>query len=269
MSARGRPQPGPIYAIADALALAPLPVAEAVAEMAAAGVRSIQIRAKRWSGRQWHEAVEASCRALEGSGADLWLDDRGDLVALFAAAGVRGLHVGQSDLPPAAARRAVGNSPWIGLSTHNEQQLIAADADPEVDLIAVGPVFPTTGKTGPDPSDPFGPSGPSGRIGRIGPTGPIGSPRSADPALGLAFVSWARSRTAKPLVAIGGIDASRVAAVLAAGADAAVALGAACRGDVRASCRQLVAAAAGAAGAAGAAAAFGQARPGKLTKSEG
>jgi thiamine monophosphate synthase len=70
-------------------------------------------------------------------------------------------------------------------------------------------------------------------------------------------------------VAIGGIDASRVAAVLAAGADAAVALGAACRGDVRASCRQLVAAAAGAAGAAGAAAAFGQARPGKLTKSEG
>jgi thiamine-phosphate pyrophosphorylase len=263
MSARGRPQPGPIYAIADALALAPLPVAEAVAEMAAAGVRSIQIRAKRWSGRQWHEAVEASCRALEGSGADLWLDDRGDLVALFAAAGVRGLHVGQSDLPPAAARRAVGNSPWIGLSTHNEQQLIAADADPEVDLIAVGPVFPTTGKTGPAHSDRFDPSGPSGRIG---PTGPIGSPRSADPALGLAFVSWARSRTAKPLVAIGGIDASRVAAVLAAGADAAVALGAACRGDVRASCRQLAAAAAGAAGAA---AAFGQARPGKLTKSEG
>jgi thiamine-phosphate pyrophosphorylase len=228
MSARARPVPGPIYAIADAEALAPLPVAGAVAEMAAAGVRTIQIRAKRWSGRQWHEAVEASCRALEGSGADLWLDDRGDLAALFAAAGVRGLHVGQSDLPPAAARRVLGDSPWIGLSTHNEHQLIAADADPEVDLIAVGPVFPTTGKTGSDRS------------------GPAGEPLPPAPVIGLDFVRWARSRTAKPLVAIGGIDESRVAAVLAAGADAAVALGAACRGDVRASCRRLVAAAASA-----------------------
>ncbi|HYL06280.1 MAG TPA: thiamine phosphate synthase [Thermoanaerobaculia bacterium] len=231
MSVRGRPLPGPIYAIADALALAPMPVAAAVAEMAAAGVRSIQIRAKRWSGRQWHEAVEASCRALEGSGADLWLDDRADLAALFAAAGVRGLHVGQCDLPPAAARRALGDSPWIGLSTHNELQLIAADADPEVDLIAVGPVFPTTGKTRSDRS---------GSSDRSGPSGP---PLPPDQPVGLEFVTWARSRTAKPLVAIGGIDASRVEPVLAAGADAVVALGAACRGDVRASCRQLVTAA--------------------------
>jgi thiamine-phosphate pyrophosphorylase len=228
MSARGRPEPGPIYAIADAEALAPRPVAGAVAEMAAAGVRTIQIRAKRWSGRQWYEAVESSCRALEGSGADLWLDDRGDLTALFAAAGVRGLHVGQTDLAPAAARRLLGDSPWIGLSTHNERQLIAADADPEVDLIAVGPVFPTTGKTG---SDRFHPRG---------------LPVPPDPVIGLDFVRWARSRTAKPLVAIGGIDESRVAAVLEAGADAAVALGAACRGDVRASCRRLLAAAAAA-----------------------
>jgi len=229
MSVRGRPQPGPIYAIADAMALAPLPVAAAVAEMAAAGVRSIQIRAKRWTGRQWHEAVEASCRALEGSGADLWLDDRADLAALFGAAGVCGLHVGQSDLPPAAARRAIGNSLWIGQSTHNELQLIAADADPEVDLIAVGPVFPTTGKTRSEPSYRHGPSGPS---------------LPPEPAIGLEFVGWARSRTAKPLLAIGGIDASRVGAVLAAGADAVVALGAACRGDVRTSCRWLAAAAA-------------------------
>lgn len=219
MSARLRPTPGPIYAIADAEALAPRPVAGAVAEMASAGVRTIQVRAKRWSGRQWHEAVEACCRALEGSGTALWLDDRCDLAALFAAAGVRGVHVGQSDLPPAAARRAIGDSPWIGLSTHNERQLVAADADPEVDLIAVGPVFPTTSKTWSAPHHP------------------------PEPVVGLAFVRWARARTAKPLVAIGGVDAGRVAAVLAAGADSVVALGAACRGDVRASCRRLLEAA--------------------------
>jgi thiamine-phosphate pyrophosphorylase len=225
MSARPRPDPGPLYAIADAEALAPLPVPSAVAAMAEAGVRTIQVRAKRWSGRQWHESVEASCRALEGSRAALWLDDRADVAALFAAAGVRGVHLGQRDLPPAAARPALGDSLWIGLSTHNERQLVAADADPDVDLIAVGPVFPTTGKSGSGPDADAPPAPP-------------------DPAVGLELIRWARARTAKPLVAIGGIDVRRVAAVLAAGADAAVALGAVCRGDVRANCRRLLAAAA-------------------------
>jgi thiamine-phosphate pyrophosphorylase len=108
----------------------------------------------------------------------------------------------------------LAGSQWIGLSTHNERQLAAADADPEVDLIAVGPVFATTGKAHPDP------------------------------VVGLDFLRWARGRTAKPLVAIGGIDAGRMAAVLAAGADAAAVLGAVCRGgDVRESCRRLLAAA--------------------------
>ena len=223
---RPRPDPGPLYAIADAEALAPLPVQSAVAAMAEAGIRTIQVRAKHWSGRQWYKGVEASCRALEGSRAALWLDDRADVAALFAAAGVRGLHLGQRDLPPAAARPAVGDSLWIGMSTHNERQLAAADADPDVDLIAVGPVFPTTGKSGADADT-------AAALGR-----------PPDPAVGLDFIRWARARTAKPLVAIGGIDARRVAAVLAAGADAAVALRAVCRGDVRANCRRLLAAAA-------------------------
>jgi thiamine-phosphate pyrophosphorylase len=209
--ARPRPAPGPLYAIADADALFPLPPTAAVAEMADAGVRDIQLRAKAWSGRQWYEAVPTCLRALEGSGAALWLDDRADVAALFPVAGV---HLGQSDLPAAAARRVLRGSQWIGLSTHNERQLAAADADPEVDLIAVGPVFATAGKTDPDP------------------------------VVGLDFLRWARGRTAKPLVAIGGIDAGRIAAVLAAGADAAAVLGAVCRGgDVRESCRRLLAAA--------------------------
>jgi thiamine-phosphate pyrophosphorylase len=211
MSPRRRPDPGPIYAIADADVLAPAPLAGAVAEIAAAGVRSIQVRAKRLTGRQWFAAVERCCRALEGSGVALWLDDRADLVALFPVAGV---HVGQADLPPAAARRVVGDSPWIGQSTHNERQLAVAAADREVDLIAVGPIFATTGKDHPDP------------------------------VVGLDFLRRARTLTAKPLVAIGGIAAGNVAAVLAAGADAAVALGAVCRGDVGANCRRLLAAAA-------------------------
>jgi thiamine-phosphate pyrophosphorylase len=203
----------PIYAIADAEALHPRPLPAAVAEMAAAGVRWIQLRGKRLSGQEWYSALADCCRVLEGSGVELWVDDRADLAALFS---VQGLHLGQADLPPAAARRVVGRSVQLGLSTHDEAQLAAADADPEVDVIAVGPVFPTTGKERPDP------------------------------VVGLDFVRRARARmprTARRLVAIGGIDAGNVAAVLAAGADAAAVLGAVCRGDIGANCRRLLAAA--------------------------
>jgi thiamine-phosphate pyrophosphorylase len=204
---------GRIYAIADVEALHPTPLPVAVRDMAEAGIRWIQVRAKRLSGSDFFRQMEACCRALEGSGADLWVDDRADLAALFP---VKGLHVGQRDLPPAAARSVVGPSVWIGLSTHGEEQLLAADADPEVDVIAAGPIFPTTGKESPDP------------------------------VVGLDFLRWARSRTAKPLVAIGGIDASNVAEVIAAGADAAAVIGAVCRGEVRANALRLIQASAAA-----------------------
>jgi thiamine-phosphate pyrophosphorylase len=204
---------GAVYAIADAGALGAGALPAAVAEMAGAGIRWIQVRAKDLSGSAWHAALAACCRTLEGSGVRLWVDDRADLAALFP---VEGVHVGQRDLPPAAARRVVGTDVRIGLSTHDEEQFAAADADPAVDVIAVGPVFPTTGKENPDP------------------------------VVGLSFVRRARERTRKPLVAIGGIDAANVAEVLAAGADAAAVLGAVCRGgvrEVRANCLRLLAAA--------------------------
>jgi thiamine-phosphate pyrophosphorylase len=200
----------PVYAIADAEALGATRIPAAVAAMAEAGVRWIQVRAKKLPSIDLYHAVEACCRVLEGSGAALWVDDRADLAALFPVAGV---HVGQTDLPPAAVRRVLESRLWIGRSTHDEAQLAAADEDPDVDVIAVGPVFPTTGKERPDP------------------------------VVGLPFVRLARSRTAKPLVAIGGIDAGNAAAVLAAGADAVAVLGAVCRGeagDVGEGCRRLL-----------------------------
>lgn len=204
---------GTIYAIADVEALHPAPLSAAVREMADAGIRWIQVRAKRLSGGELFRQLDACCRALEGSGADLWVDDRADLAALFPVAGV---HVGQADLPPAVVRRVVGPGVRIGLSTHGEEQLLAAAADPDVDVIAVGPVFPTTGKERPDP------------------------------VVGVGFVRWARGRTDKPLVAIGGIDAGNVREVLEAGADAAAVIGAVCRGDrgdVKANALRLLAAA--------------------------
>ncbi|HEX5759720.1 MAG TPA: thiamine phosphate synthase [Thermoanaerobaculia bacterium] len=205
-----RASAGPIYAIADADALAPTPVAEAVRRIAGAGVRWIQLRAKRVPDAELFRLAEGCVAAVEGTGAALWIDDRADLAALFPFAG---LHLGQADLPPGAARKVVGEGPWIGLSTHDGAQLAAADDDPAVDVVAVGPVFPTRGKERPDP------------------------------VVGLPFLAAARGRTAKTLVAIGGIDAGNVGRVLAAGADAAAVLSAVCRGDVAANCRRLLAAA--------------------------
>jgi len=200
----------PVYAIADAEALGAAGVPAAVAAMAEAGVRWVQVRAKRLPSIDLYHVIEASCRALEGSGTALWVDDRADLAALFPVAGA---HVGQTDLPPAAVRRVVGRHLWVGWSTHDEAQLAAADEDPEVDVIAVGPVFPTASKERPD---------------RV---------------VGLPFVRLARARTAKPLVAIGGIDAGNAAEVLAAGADSVAVLGAVCRGEVSEigdACRRLL-----------------------------
>ena len=174
---RAVPRPGPVYGIADLAALGGLAPAAAAAAMARAGVSWVQLRAKGIDDAELHRHALACRRAL---------------------AGADGVHVGQDDLPPAAARRVVGPGAWIGRSTHDREQLLAADRDPEVDVIAVGPVFPTRGKDRPDP------------------------------VVGLDFVRWARAATAKPLVAIGGIDETNLAAVLAAGADAAAVLSAVC-----------------------------------------
>ena len=107
----------------------------------------------------------------------------------------------------------VGEDPWIGRSTHDRDQLVAADGDPAVDVIAVGPVFRTATKEDPDP------------------------------VVGLEMIRWARRATCKPLVAIGGIDATNIAEVLAAGADAAAVVSAVCRGDVAENVQRLCAAA--------------------------
>lgn len=99
-----------------------------------------------------------------------------------------GVHVGQTDVSPAEARRMVGPDRMVGVSTHSRAQMEAADKMP-VDYIAFGPVFATASKLNPDP------------------------------VVGLDGVREARSLTSKPLVAIGGITLENARAVLDAGAD--------------------------------------------------
>ncbi len=155
-----------------------------VAELADAGVEILQYRNKQDA----DETVAEDARVIReaAGGMKLILNDR---VALAARIGWDGVHVGQEDLPAREARKLVGPAAWVGLSTHNETQLRAANLEP-VDYIAIGPVFATASKANPDP------------------------------VIGLEGVRRALSLTNKPLVAIGGITAETAAAVIEAGADA-------------------------------------------------
>ncbi len=178
-------------------------VEESVAAMADAGVKWIQLRLKNATDLERYKVTEACVQRLtpySDAGAQLWMDDRADLAMLFGEA-IAGVHVGQHDLPPEAVRRVVSPECLTGQSCHDVAQVQAADDDDDVDVVAVGPVFETRSKAQPDPW------------------------------IGLDGVRQARAACSKPMVAIGGIDASNAHQVLDAGADSVVMLGALCRGE--------------------------------------
>ena len=107
---------------------------------------------------------------------------------LCLAAELDGVHVGQEDLSAESVRGMIGAGRWVGVSTHHAEQMVEADRG-AADYVAIGPVFSTSSKDQPDP------------------------------VVGLEGVRRARSLTAKPLVAIGGITRENAASVVAAGAD--------------------------------------------------
>lgn len=121
--------------------------------------------------------------ATRAAGVAFFVNDRPDIARVV---GADGIHVGQDDLDPSDVRGLLPEA-LIGVSTHNARQFDDALLKP-VDYIAVGPVFPTRSKENPDP------------------------------VVGLEFVSWAKARTSRPLVAIGGVTADNAPRLVAAGA---------------------------------------------------
>ena len=154
-----------------------------VRELAEAGVEILQYRNKRDDDGLVLE--DARAMRAEAPGLRLILNDR---PALVAEARWDGVHVGQEDLAAGRARALVGGAAIVGLSTHNEAQVIAADREP-VDYIAIGPVFATATKA------------------------------DTSPVIGIEGVARARALTKKPLVAIGGVTQETARAVCEAGAD--------------------------------------------------
>lgn len=180
-----------LYAIIDAQQIAPQSPVDVASALLAAGVRLIQYRNKEGGARDLYQAAIGIGEIAKKFDAKLIVNDRAD-VAL--AAGSDGVHVGQQDIPPAAARRLLPAGSIVGISTHSIAQLQAASQEP-VDYIAFGPIFPTTSKSNPDPT------------------------------VGLDGLSAARKAARRPLVAIGGITIDNARSVIAAGADSVAVIG--------------------------------------------
>lgn len=157
-----------------------------------AGVRLVQLRAKHLHGAALLDVAERTARLAREAGATFIVNDRVDIARLSDASGV---HLGQDDLPPAAARRLLADDAIVGWSTHNDTQLRAA-ADMPVDYVAIGPVFGTSSK------------------------------RRPDPVVGIDGVRRAVALAGgRPVVAIGGITIETAPQVLAAGAATVAVIG--------------------------------------------
>ncbi|HKR31174.1 MAG TPA: thiamine phosphate synthase, partial [Terriglobales bacterium] len=121
-------------------------IVEFAKEITAGGATLIQLREKHASSREILRIARELRRVLPQD-VRLILNDRADLCV---AAGADGVHVGQDDLPPEAARRIVGSERIVGVSTHNPDQVRVGD-ESSADYVAIGPVFNTTSKDNPDP----------------------------------------------------------------------------------------------------------------------
>ena len=179
-----------LYAIVDA---AFFPTSQAIFafadELVAGGCTLLQYRNKGGNPRLMLEQARELRRRCRTGVSDLHvrliMNDRADLCL---AAEFDGVHVGQDDLSPESVRGIIGAGRWLGVSTHNPEQMVEAERT-SADYVAIGPVFSTSSK------------------------------EKADPVVGIEGVRRARGLTQKPLVAIGGITRENAAAVIAAGAD--------------------------------------------------
>jgi thiamine-phosphate pyrophosphorylase len=174
-----------VYALTD-VQLSGRSHAEQVELLSLGGVSLVQLREKQMPALEFYEQAKVAVTVAQRSGVRLIINDRVDVAV---AAGAQGVHLGQDDLPPDAARRLLGDGAIVGYSTHNVDQALEAVKLP-IDYLAIGPVFPTTSKT------------------------------DTSPVLGLEGLRAVRNAIGDfPLVAIGGITHLNARQAIEAGAD--------------------------------------------------
>ena len=153
-----------------------------IAEAAAGGARVFQLREKDLTDRELIERARKVRRWTRDAGALFIVNDRPDVARLVEADGV---HLGQDDLPVAAARRLLGPDAMIGVSTHTPEQVRQAVLD-GADYLGVGPTFPS-------------------------------STKAFDHFPGLELVRLVSQETSLPAFDLGGVSAANVIQVVAAG----------------------------------------------------
>lgn len=158
---------------------------EVVSEAVKGGVTMVQLREKDASTREFYELSMKMKQILSSHDVPLIINDRLDIAL---ACDADGLHIGQSDMPYAIARKLLGKDKIIGLSVESVQDAIDAN-DLDVDYIGISPVFNTQTKT-----DTVG-------------------------ALGLKGIEEIAKISKHPMVGIGGINIQNAADIINAGAD--------------------------------------------------
>jgi len=186
-----------LYLVTDTALCGRFGVAATVAEAARAGVTAVQLRDPLADDAEFVALGRAVAARLRGSGLPLIVNDR---VHLVAEIGAQGAHIGQSDLDVDAARSLLGAAAYLGLSAQTLEHVLAArqHAPASLDYLGIGPVWAQTTK-----ADAAAPGG----LDRL--------------AALVAASPW-------PCVAIGGIDAGRMAAVRSSGAAGAAVVSAIC-----------------------------------------
>jgi thiamine-phosphate pyrophosphorylase len=147
------------------------------------GVDLVQLRDKTLEARPLLARARLAARVCRDRGIPFILNDRPDLALECEADGV---HIGQDDAPPSLARRILGPSAIVGLSTHAPAELDAS-AESGADYLSAGPVNPTPTKPG-------------------------------RPGTGLSYLTYTASHTVKPWFVTGGVTPSTIPAMVNAGA---------------------------------------------------
>lgn len=174
-----------IYPITDQR-LAKISHVEQVKHLIEGGATFIQLREKYHAPNEFYEIAKQVLEIARPRNVKIIINDRTDIALSLKADGV---HLGQTDLPPAEARKILGERAIIGYSTHNIEQVKEALKMP-VDYIAFGPIFSTQTKENPDA------------------------------VTGIEILNQVRETIGDfPLVAIGGINSANFLEVLSAGAD--------------------------------------------------
>jgi thiamine-phosphate pyrophosphorylase len=195
-----------LYLCTDRVLALGRPITEAVEAAVAGGVTMVQLREKDAATGEFYRIALDVQAVTRRRHIPLVINDRLDIAL---AVGAEGLHIGQSDLPLAVARRLAGNTMFIGISASTVEDALRAEAE-GADYLGVGAVYPT------------------------------GSKADAGEAIGLEGLAAICAAVKIPVAAIGGINAANAAEVMKTGAPGiAVISGILSQPDIKAAARNL------------------------------